>query len=182
MNNLIDFIQEKLKISETSFMLEKLKINSKSKINKDNSDLTENIIDLLFLDERGNYDSNINDIKYNINNWINKNDVDFISVICTLDVLDGVLHDAKSSTIKLKDEYNNTHQNIKIKITEYDIIKEIRNRCIRRNEGKIIYKNKNNNFTLYSLDSIEPINILLYYSSMIGTIMFLKGNLEISKK
>ena len=170
MNNLIDFIQEKLKI------------NSKSKINKDNSDLTENIIDLLFLDEKGNYDSNINDIKYNINNWINKNDVNFISVICTLDVLDGVLYDAKSSTIKLKDEYNNTHQNIKIKITEYDIIKEIRNICIRKNKGKVLYEDKNKYFKLYSLDSIEPVNILLYYSSMIGTIIFLKGDLEFFKK
>ena len=64
MNNLIDFIQEKLKISETSFMLEKLKINSKTKINN-NSDLTGNIIDFLFTKYY-----HFNEVKEIINNWI----------------------------------------------------------------------------------------------------------------
>ena len=165
MNNLIDFIQEKLKI------------NSKSKINN-TYELSENIIDFLLTKKY----YHLNDVKEVINNWIIEYNVDFVSVLCTLDVLDGVLHDDKSSTIKLKDEYNNTHKNIKIKITDYNIIKDIRNRCIRRNEGKIIYQDKKNNFTLYSLDSIKPINLLLYYASAFGTIIFLKGNLEISKK
>ena len=176
MNNLIDFIQEKLKISETSFMLEKLKINSKTKINN-NSDLTGNIIDFLFTKYY-----HFNEVKEIINNWIIEYNVDFISILCTLDVLDRVLYDDKSSTIKLKDKYNNTHQNIKIKTTEYDIIKEIRNICIRKNKGKVLYEDKNNYFKLYSLDSIESVNILLYYSSTIGTIIFLKGDLEFFKK
>ena len=65
MDNLQQYIQEKLKISETSFMLEKLKINSKTKIIKYNyypKDVYE-LRDLLekLINERGE-NADLNDI------------------------------------------------------------------------------------------------------------------------
>ena len=69
MKQLDNFIHEKLKISETSFMLEKLKITSNTKIN---NDLLNRIISLLPITEIFPKTS-LDKVTKEINNWINGN-------------------------------------------------------------------------------------------------------------
>jgi len=111
MKNLNSFIEEKLKIGKTSFMLEKLKINSKTNVQ---SNILDEILEFWGLDDE---DKDINNA---INQWIkdnNVNNVEFISDTKTLrdasDFLSDEILELYNCSSEEIEEANNELENAK---------------------------------------------------------------------
>ena len=111
MKNLNSFIEEKLKIGKTSFMFEKLKINSKTNVQ---SNILDEIFEFWGLDDE---DKDINNV---INQWIkdnNINDVKFISDTKTLrdasDFLSDEILELYHCSLEENIEANNELENAK---------------------------------------------------------------------